>query len=150
MTERKCVIDETISCDDFKCENCPVKDAYNYGLAEGRKEQEKNDKGFCKNVCMKGGKITELEKENEQLKAEIKQIIERERVVPEHYLCEMIEKNKELKAQIEKMKCCTNCKHNNYTYWQSHCNNPKVKICKLLMQKEEVICANYDKWELKE
>lgn len=44
-------------------------------------------------------------------KAEIKQIIERERVVPEHYLCEMIEKCKELKAQVEKMKCCANCKH---------------------------------------
>lgn len=45
-----------------------------------------------------------LEEENAKLKAEKQQIVERERVVPEHYLCEMIEKNKELKAQIEKIK----------------------------------------------
>lgn len=86
--------------------------------------------------------LAEGRKENEELKEQLKnnpyvQILQKEK-------SEMAE---DFAKQIEKMKCCTNCKHNNYTYWQSHCNNPKVKICKLLMQKKEVICANYDKWE---
>lgn len=102
------------------------KEGYLDGLAEGKKEvtymkAEEYDEYL--DACRKN---IELEKENAKLKAENKQIIERERVVPEHYLIEMIEKCKELKAQIEeqkthckavdemneKMRCCENCKHN--------------------------------------
>ncbi len=60
-------------------------------------------------------RLSKLEQENAELKynlkcrddelaeskAEINQIIERERVVPEHYLCEMIEKNKELNKKLK-------------------------------------------------
>lgn len=81
---------------------------------------------YLKDVNKAIERIAELEKENEQLKynlkcrddelaelkaklkryeetikAEINQIIERERVVPEHYLCEM----------IDKVHCCQMCKH---------------------------------------
>ena len=77
----------------------PVKEALLYGLAEGRKEKEKLI-GIFINV--------DLEKENEQLK-----------------------------AQIEKVKCCGNCKHrNNYNF-------PTLEEpCKK--------CLNYSKWELAE
>lgn len=89
------------------------------GLAEGERiGKEKQWIATEKAQKKTSEKIRKLEKENKiseeiiigeqqeinRLEKEIKQIIERERVVPEHYLCEMIEKNKELKAQIEKMK----------------------------------------------
>ena len=48
---------------------------------------------------------------------------------------ELIDKLKELEAQIEKMKCCANCKHQ----------------CSFLFQ-DEIDCAKngFSKWEIKE
>lgn len=85
--------------------------------------------------------ILNLRKENTELKAKIKQIIERERVVPEHYLCEMIEKNKKLKAQIEKMKCCENCKTWRYLHENEECPYKKDRIC------DGYLTFGFQKWE---
>lgn len=94
--------------------------------------------------CIKG--ITFLQTECLELREEVKRLkVQIEKM--NKSINDSLYENVQLEQQIEKMKCCTNCKHNNYTYWQSHCNNPKVKICKLLMQKKEVICTNYNKWE---
>ena len=53
---------------------------------------------------------------------------------------------KELEAQIEKMKCCSNCKNEGdykepYRYGTGWCN-----ICK----RHKVAKGNFDKWEIKE
>ena len=55
------------------------------------------------------------------------------------------EKNKKLETQIEKMKCCSNCKNEGdykepYRYGTGWCN-----ICK----RHKVAKGNFDKWELK-
>ena len=57
------------------------------------------------------------------------------------YDCEVLKilkENEQLKAQIEKMKCCTNCKH--------YCinNEDEFDCCR------SYDCAKFDKWELKE
>lgn len=94
--------------------------------------------------CIKG--ITFLQTECLELREEVKRLkVQIEKM--NKSINDSLYENVQLEQQIEKMKCCTNCKHNKYNYWQSHCNNPKVKICKLLMQKKEVICTNYNKWE---
>lgn len=48
------------------------KKIYLDGLTEGRKEQKNKDEGFCELVCMKDGKIAELEKENADLQYKLK------------------------------------------------------------------------------
>ncbi|MBO7735440.1 MAG: hypothetical protein J6S67_22945 [Methanobrevibacter sp.] len=49
--------------------------------------------------------------------------------------------NEQLKAQIEKMKCCENCNH----------KKSEVDRCELLMYTMNAcLCKNKDKWELKE
>lgn len=49
--------------------------------------------------------------------------------------------NKKLEQQIEKMKCCENCKH----------KKGEVDRCELLMYSmNDCLCKNKDKWELKE
>ena len=54
---------------------------------------------------------------------------------------ELEQENLRLKAQIEKMKCCDNCKH----------KKGEVDRCELLMYSlNACLCKNKDKWELKE
>lgn len=72
------------------------------GLAEGRKEQEKKDKGFCEAVCMKGGKIADL-------KAQITEIEKRINTLKIKN-ASLQKKNEQQAKQIEEMKCCGNCK----------------------------------------
>lgn len=136
-----------------KCATCPTYltayICYLDGLAEGRKELEKENaeqkqKLESDQLALNEANeiIAELkynlkcrDDELAESKAEINQIIERERVVPEHYLCEMIDKNKELKAQVEKMKCCNNCKNAHYDWREQVLEG----ICNE--------CRNYNKWE---
>ena len=47
----------------------------------------------------------------------------------------------ELKAQIEKMKCCGNCKHQKYDYESKYCEFDATR------EKE---CVNLSEWELAE
>jgi hypothetical protein len=68
-------------------------------------------------------KIAELEKENAELKADND---------ARKYAMTMSEKvEKQLREQIEKMKCCFNCKHSRTEY--EHCRTDK-----------------HEKWEIKE
>ena len=53
---------------------------------------------------------------------------------------DLLKENAELKQQIEKRKCCENCKH----------KKSEVDRCELLMYSlNACLCKNKDKWELK-
>lgn len=84
--------------------------------------------------------IKELQEENKQLKLKIDALSNE---VPWKDIFEKNEQIKglekqieELKAQIEKMKCCGNCKHHRYTYGELECVTKG--------------CENKSKWELAE
>ena len=89
----------------------------------------------CKNCPEnKGGFICVKEYENKCLAQKIQ------------YIKELEKENAELKAQIEKMKNCKNCKNEGdykepYRYGTGWCN-----ICK----RHKVAKGNFDKWEIKE
>lgn len=76
----------------------------------------------------------DLEKENEQLKAQIEQLSNDNNVLKTAFFTQQI--------QIVKMKCCGNCKHLGIYFDEetetTHC---------CIYQNE---CHNYDKWELAE
>ena len=79
----------------------------------------------------------------------------------EKYIAELTEQNtslltsvenlnksvQELEAQIEKMKCCENCKYNSYWGDELHCN---YGLKEALQEDKLVECKNMDKWEIKE
>ena len=75
------------------------KDGYEQGFKDGYKRCNKDNEVYMANLT---SKIIELEKENAELK---KRVEELELVIQIDNRLE-IEK---LKAQIEKMKCCSNC-----------------------------------------
>ena len=54
---------------------------------------------------------------------------------------------KSLEQQIEKMKCCENCKYNSYWGNELHCN---YGLKEALQEDKLVECHNLDKWKLKE
>ena len=58
-----------------------------------------------------------------------------------------LERIKELEAQIEKMKCCENCKYNSYWGNELHCN---YGLKEALQEDKLVECNKMDKWEIKE
>ena len=98
-------------------------------------------------------RITELEQELQELKETLAQTIENDEVAYEtlklhdQEKIEMLNsKVAELKQQIEKMKCCSNCNNEGdykepYRYGTGWCN-----ICK----RHKVAKGNFDKWEIKE
>ena len=49
--------------------------------------------------------------------------------------------------QIEKMKCCENCKYNSYWGNELHCN---YGLKEALQEDKLVECKDMDKWEIKE
>lgn len=82
-------------------------------------------------------RIAELEKENADLKAEIglneatiqNQLEDRVKVIKEDAKA-IAEENEELKAQIERMKCCENCEYENFEkYHGGKCNLGNYKTC---------------------
>lgn len=60
---------------------------------------------------------------------------------------ELEEENEKLKEQIEKMKCCENCKYNSYWGNELHCN---YGLKEALQEDKLVECDKMDKWEIKE
>lgn len=52
-----------------------------------------------------------------------------------------------LETQIEKMKCCENCRYNSYWGNELHCN---YGLKEALQEDKLVECNNMDKWEIKE
>ena len=75
-------------------------------------------------------KIEELENENAELKKEWQEQVQK--ATDEGYARTQLQiENDKLKEQIEKMKCCFNCKHSRTEY--EHCRTDK-----------------YEKWELTE
>ena len=53
----------------------------------------------------------------------------------------------ELETQIEKMKCCENCKYNSYWGNELHCN---YGLKEALQEDKLVECKKMDKWEVSE
>ena len=56
----------------------------------------------------------------------------------------LLEHNKKLETQIEKMKCCGNCKHN------KHCVDDWKGTREVIINFKSYTCKNKDKWELAE
>lgn len=88
--------------------------------ARHRIEQKSQERHFSDEIVLNMRRVYEIR--YEQYESEIKKLKN---------------KNNELIAQIEKMKCCENCKHNlneNEYIVSDFCDN----------------CKDYNKWELKE
>ena len=111
-------------------------------LSENKKLTKANNT-LIKDVFNANERISKLKSENIQLKIENEELKERlvdeESLVNENY--RIAKQLNELKAQIEKMKCCENCEHQ---YEGQYHNGFKCKD----HYKEEV-CESYE-WELKE
>lgn len=58
-----------------------------------------------------------------------------------------LDRIEELEEQIEKMKCCENCKYNSYWGNELHCN---YGLKEALQEDKLVECDKMDKWEIKE
>ena len=136
--------------ESLKC----CEEAYNKGLAEGRKEFEEKISVLlsCKNCSEnKGGWICVKEYENkclaqkiefikelEKEKCELLGIIQgKDKVIQElkkELNSMLVSKNQQLakaKEIIEKMKCCENCRHYSHTY--GHCYSyDEYQNCKSL------------------
>lgn len=118
--------------------NCYIKEAYFDGLAEGRKEEQEKT-CYCKHIQNFEKENAELEKDKEWLdntnNEQTKVIIDLQEQIDQlsndnHVLkTAFITQNE----QIEKMKCCGNCKYSQYI------SCPNVRQC-----------SNYSKWELAE
>lgn len=52
----------------------------------------------------------------------------------------------DLEKQIEKMKCCQNCKYSSYWGNEVHCN---YGLKEAVLEDKLVECHDMDKWELK-
>ncbi len=88
----------------------------------------------------------DLEKEN----AELKERNEAQGETIAFYLIDHEEKAKriaELEGQIEKMRCCENCKYNSYWGNELHCN---YGLKEAIKEDKLVECNKMDKWEMKE
>ena len=108
------------------------KKIYLDGLAEGRKEKclEQNNDGTIR-PC-------EVMKENAELKAQIEKQQHHIEIIcntqkQKMMLLRYIRIKENLEAQIEKMKCCGNCKHNGIDCVWLENHNQK--------------CINLNKWE---
>lgn len=97
---------------------------YERGFAEGREEK-------CNSCGLRQQKRVNLEKEN----AELKEHLQKSRDI----CLGEIRKVKGLRTQIEKMKNCSNCKHNNKVY----------NLCYFSGGDEDYFCR-LRRWELSE
>ena len=79
--------------------------------------------------------IENLEKENKELKKDKEWLDDTNNEQTEVIL--------KLNEQIEKMKCCGNCKHNYF-------DNEEIRHCDVLNQHQMVVFKKCDKWELAE
>lgn len=63
-------------------------------------------------------------------------------------ICNLEERNKTLEKQIEKMKCCGNCKYSNQeSAYSIVCKVGGVDKCDYINTDDTQVC---DKWEIKE
>ena len=113
-------------CSDFSLED--MARAYRRGKNKGAKVKEKELNAYYQNELDEvyknyADRLKDVLKENEKLKI---------KVAYRHEVQTMLEKRiEELEEQIEKMKCCFNCKHSRTEY--EHCKTDK-----------------HEKWEIKE
>lgn len=132
---------------EFNYENvrmCIIQ-AYIDGLTEGREEMKKEYKeNAIPYVFELRDKVNDLEKENAKLRERVTDLNK-----PPLYDGYSLQKeNKELKAQIEKMKCCENCRYN--AGFDFSCNVVRASKYGATKDKNGEDCHNFDKWELSE
>lgn len=85
--------------------------------------------------------VKDLKTENKKLKKENAELREHHAKVCKELTDTHRNLKEHFKEQIEKMKCCENCKH----------KKSEVDRCELLMYSMNAcLCKNKDKWELKE
>lgn len=90
----------------------------------------------------------QIEEENKRLKKQLELFNLSGNTVDKTSYNESINKNVVLKAQIEKMKCCGNCKYNDIYEGEEFCNNEKG-VCKYYSKTfKEDIWELIDNWEL--
>ena len=112
-----------------------VKEAYIKG-AEPREKQIQIDAEQIRALQKQNGELTdELALTNKECKDMRKELKQR------------IRENQKLCEQIEKMKCCENCKYNSYWGNELHCN---YGLKEALQEDKLVECKNMDKWEIRE
>ena len=114
-TELKCVQRDCCRLEN-ECAKCDlvlpkeeIVNAYNEAL----KLEEEN-----KIAKMQDNEIEQLKKQNKELKEELTKKTDTNHSLVEQ-MADLESENAELKAQIEKMKCCENCRHYSRTY--GHC-----------------------------
>lgn len=77
----------------------------------------------------------------EEIKNRLSNIGEAIGTISLEYIVELEKENKQLKVQIEKMKCCENCKH--HSFWGNELK------CNLFDYDTELECLkSKNKWEL--
>lgn len=118
--------------------NCSdlIVEVFKSAIKMGRKENSLKIKNLTKENEELSNSVTELTNTKTELE---NKVIELETQIENYKLSEN-EGNEiitELKAQIEKMKCCRNCKH--------YGNYKDDFMCTLVGQK--IHCKNKDKWE---
>ena len=80
-----------------------------------------------------------LDKKDTQI-MELESEITKLRIEYERQIKKMLKENTDLKAQIEKMKCCQNCKHFDKLY--NRCELTRLTL-------KSSLCTSLDKWELR-
>ena len=94
-------------------------------------------------------------KENAELNKKLREKILNEKcfvcryntVGQDEYIHILEEQNKDLATQIEKMKCCNNCKHKNLNWnFRPICTFDKSEVRNI----ENPVSCKCDKWELEE
>ncbi len=103
--EKECK--DFLQCGYSNKKRCPYRKGIKYGLAEGRKEgYELGKNNERKSQCGKKNyekDIARLEKENAELSNSVTELTNTK--------TELKSKITELEKQVEKMKCCGNCKN---------------------------------------
>lgn len=99
-----------------------------------------------KQIQIDAEQIRALQKQNGELTDELK-LTNNECKDMRDELKQRIRENQKLCEQIEKMKCCENCKYNSYWGNELHCN---YGLKEALQEDKLVECKNMDKWEIKE
>ena len=87
---------------------------------EEQEQLTEKDNAIKKLIADMAGLEGELEEKDKQIE-ELKEKLHNAKYTP-YSSCDFAEKNKKLETQIEKMKCCENCRHHSFWGDELKCN----------------------------